>query len=90
LSDRDIVVRVVAPDVPPDAATVGDVMSHGLLVARETDDLLDTIKLMQRRRVRRTPMVNDAGVLCGIAAVDDVTELIAEQLNDLVALGRVE
>ena len=89
-SDRDLVVEVLAEAVPLDAVTVGDVMSTHLLVARETDEMLDTIKQMRASGVRRVPVINDAGALVGILTLDDLVELIAEQLGDLVGLMKTE
>ena len=86
LSDRDIIVEVLAKEVPLCAVNVGDVMSSGLLVAKEKDQILDTIKRMRARGVRRVPVVDDNGALVGILAFDDLVDLIAEQLSDLVGL----
>ncbi len=86
LSDRDIVIEVLAQDVEPNEVDVDDVMSRDLLTAGEGDQLLDTIKQMKTHGVRRVPVVGESGALVGILALDDVIELIAEELNDLVGL----
>jgi len=86
LSDRDIVIEVLAKEVSLEAVSVGDVMNNGLLIGREGDEILSTIKRMRERGVRRVPIVDDVGGLVGILALDDLVELIAEQLTDLVGL----
>jgi predicted transcriptional regulator len=86
LSDRDIVVEVVAEQVASEQVTVGDIMSADLMTAGEGDDLFDTIRRMRQLGVRRVPVVDAAGLLVGILAVDDLLDLLAEQLNGLVAL----
>lgn len=86
LTDRDVVIEVLAEDVAADNLCVADIMSYELLVAREDDDILDTIKAMRAKGVRRVPVVNPAGRLAGIISVDDLIELISEQLSDLVTL----
>jgi CBS domain-containing protein len=86
LSDRDLVIEVLAKGVALDAVDVGDVMSTDLLSVRESDEVLDTIKRMKAHGVRRVPVVDGAGALVGILALDDLIELIAEQLSDLVGL----
>jgi CBS domain-containing protein len=90
LSDRDIVVEVLAKEVPLQAVTVGDIMSDRLLIAREKDGILDTIKRMKAHGVRRVPVVQATGALAGILVLDDLIELIAEQLTDLVELLTTE
>jgi CBS domain-containing protein len=90
LSDRDIVVEVLAEDLAPEAVDIGDLMSADLLTAREGDALLDAIKRMKERGVRRLPVVDEAGALVGILALEDLIELIGEQLMDLVGLLNAE
>lgn len=86
VTDRDLVLEVIAQEVDPNKLTVGDVMSIELVTAREEDSLFDAIKLMRRRGVRRVPVVDRAGVLVGILSVDDLLELFAETLGDLATL----
>jgi CBS domain-containing protein len=86
LTDRDIVVELLAAGVDLDAVAAGDAMSFELLTARESDDLLETLARMRERGVRRAPVVNDVGVLVGILALDDIIEVIAEQLVSVAGL----
>lgn len=90
LTDRDIVVELLAEEVPLDTVTVGDVMTFDLLTAREEEELAPAIRQMKIRGVRRMPVVSKAGALVGILAADDLIEVIAEQLADLVKLIGVE
>jgi len=86
LTDRDIVVEILAEDIELDTINVGDVMSYQLVTTLEETNLLDTIKLMRTRGVRRLPVVNNAGELQGILSADDILELVVEQLSDIVSL----
>ncbi|MCK4621656.1 MAG: CBS domain-containing protein [Desulfuromonadales bacterium] len=86
LTDRDIVVELLAEEIELDKVSVGDAMSYELLSVKEQDGLLETIEKMRDRGVRRLPVVDDAGALVGIVTVDDLMELVAEQLTDLVRL----
>lgn len=86
LTDRDIVLGLIAPEVDMDSVSVGDVMSSELISAREEDDVMDSIKQMRRKGVRRIPVVNSRGGLEGILTVDDLIELFSEQLTDLAKL----
>jgi CBS domain-containing protein len=84
LTDRDIAVAVVAPALDPRTLTVGEVMSGELVTASEQDDILDTLQRMRRRGVRRVPVLAANGTLAGIVTLDDLLELVAEQLGDIV------
>jgi CBS domain-containing protein len=86
MTDRDIVVQLVATGIALDAVSIGDAMSFELVTAREEDGLLDTIRQMQLKGVRRLPVVDAHGALVGILSVDDVLELISEQLSGLVTV----
>lgn len=86
LTDRDIVLEILAEDVDLTAVTIGDVMSYELVTVTESTTLIDTIKLMRQKGVRRIPVVDDTGCLQGLLSVDDLLELLAEQLSDIVVL----
>lgn len=86
VTDRDLVIEVLAEDVDMDDVTVGDIMSNRLVTARESDDLLDTLKMMRNRGIRRLPVINDDSALAGILTVDDLIDLFAEQFADLARL----
>ena len=86
ITDRDIVIEVVAQKIDPDSLTVKDIMSTDPVRVAETVSLLDTLELMKQRGVRRVLVIADSGGLQGLLSADDAIELIAEQLNDLTQL----
>ena len=90
LTDRDIVVQLIAEEV--DFASVGiqDCMAFELLQAREDEDLVEIVERMRSRGVRRILVVSTNGVLQGILTLDDLIELLAEQIQGMVALIRAE
>ncbi len=83
VTDRDIVVEVIAKEVGFDTVTAGDIMSIGLVTAREEDSLWDAIRLMRGKGIRRLPVVDAAGILQGIVTVDDLLDLLAEEMVNL-------
>jgi len=90
LTDRDIVLEILAEGVDLEAVSISDVMSYELVTVTEDTKLIDTIKLMRDKGVRRIPVVNQQGGLEGLLSVDDLVELLAEQLMDIVGLIRKE
>ncbi len=89
VTDRDLVLEVMAQDVNPEVITVGDVMSQTLHSIHDTADLLDTLELMANEGVRRLPIVNASGELEGILTMDDLLWVMAEQMRGLVnVIGR--
>jgi CBS domain-containing protein len=90
LTDRDIVVGVVAKRVEPTTVTVGDVMTREVLTVREDDGVEFALHEMRRHGVRRAPVVGKRGQLVGIVSLDDVIEHLATQLSRLADAIRVE
>lgn len=86
VTDRDLVVEVLAADLDPSSLKVSDVLTAELVTAREEESLEDVVKRMRLHGVRRLPVVNRAGGLEGILALDDVLDLLAETLQDLASL----
>ncbi len=85
LTDRDIVTAVLASDLNPAMLQVGEVMSTDLVTAREDDSLIDLLRTMRRKGVRRIPVVGSQGELQGIATIDDVLDVLSEELGLLVS-----
>jgi CBS domain-containing protein len=84
VTDRDLVVAVVAEGADPRRFSVGEVMRPGLVTVGENDTVFDTLRLMRARGIRRVPVRAADGTLAGIVTIDDLLEIVAEQLNDLV------
>jgi signal-transduction protein with cAMP-binding, CBS, and nucleotidyltransferase domain len=83
VTDRDLVLEVIAADIDPNTVRVADLTTHELITARETDGLWDTMQRMRNNGVRRMPVVDQRGLLVGIVAVDDLLELLAVEFNEL-------
>jgi CBS domain-containing protein len=91
LTDRDIVVAVIAKELDPRGLTVGDVIhAGGVLVVREQDGVAEALRVMREKGVRRVPVVTKSGALAGILAVDDLLEVASEELESFVRTVRQE
>ena len=83
LTDRDIVVEVLAKKVDPQALKVDDVMTRRPLIANEAEDLGDVLQAMRLAGVRRVPVVDVRGALTGVIAIDDAFDIITTFMCDL-------
>ncbi len=81
LTDRDIVVEIIALDVPVDRLTVKDIMSRALVYVDESKGVHETLALMRHKGIRRMPVVNQYDDLVGIVTLDDLLENIAEEIG---------
>lgn len=86
VTDRDIVIGVVATDLAPDTLTVGDIMAPELATAREDEDVFEAVRRMRNKGVRRMPIVDGDNNLVGIVSLDDVIEILAEEMNEVAHL----
>ena len=86
VTDRDIVLEVLAQELDATSLSVGDIMTGDLITVRESEGVFETIQLMRAKGARRAPVVNSEGALAGIVSVDDLVELLAEELSDLAKL----
>jgi len=87
VTDRDIVVSVVALGLDPNGLQVGDIMTDDLLTADEHDDVTVTIERMRLRGIRRVPVVGEGGRLAGIVSADDLLGFLAEEMEDLARIS---
>ena len=77
VTDRDIVVEVVAAGVNADALKVGDIMGPEVATVRESEGLFEALRYMRDKGVRRMPVVDREGGLVGILTLDDLLSLLA-------------
>ena len=78
VTDRDLVVRVLAEDLDAQQVAVADVCSESPVTARPDESLEDALQRMAQQQVRRLPVV-DGGRLVGILAQADVARSAPEQ-----------
>lgn len=90
VTDRDLVVEIMAAQLDPMAITVGDIMVSELVTVKESAGLFEAIEYMHAKGVRRLPVVADNGGLVGILTLDDLLELLAEEMAALARLVKYE
>lgn len=86
VTDRDIIVEVMATELDPAVITVGDIMGKDLFTVKEDSELFLAIQYMRSKTVRRLPVVNENGGLVGILTLDDILPLLSEELLNLAKL----
>ncbi len=86
VTDRDLVVEVIAPELDPEVITVGDIMMTGFAVVKEETGVFEAIQYMRAKGVRRLPVVDIEEKLVGIVTLDDLLILLSEELDALAKL----
>ncbi len=72
LTDRDIVVRVLARRSDPAAVTVGEICSRDLTTIASTASLGEAVRLIREKAIRRLPVVEGNGAVVGIVSLGDL------------------
>jgi CBS domain-containing protein len=83
LTDRDIVVEVVARGMDPEEVRVGDVMVKKPVTIRQDLGVFDAARAFAKTGVRRLPVVTGSGVLVGVITMDDVIMLLGNEMGHL-------
>jgi CBS domain-containing protein len=74
LTDRDIVVRVIAKEMSPTACTVGEVMSTRVVSCQPDDELTLAEQFMAQNQVSRLVITDEDGTLEGVISLSDLAE----------------
>jgi len=90
VTDRDMVVEVVAADLDYRVLTVGDIMSEGPATVNETAGVFEVIGQMRNSGVRRLVVVDANRHLLGIVAMDDLIPVLAEETSALAQAIHLE
>jgi CBS domain-containing protein len=90
VTDRDIVISVVADQTDPRALRVGDVMTPSPVTVSVAEPVGRALRKMRRAGVRRLPVVGQRRELIGVLSLDDVVELLAGAMQNLAGSIRNE
>ncbi len=90
ITDRDIVVKVIALGTSIGDVLVKDVMDSKFITANINDDVHIALDLMRKHGIRRIPLVNDSGYLEGIITIDDLFVHLSSELNKLTRAIHME
>jgi CBS domain-containing protein len=85
VTDRDLVLELMAEGLDPAVFTAGDIMTVDLVLAKPEMDAIDAVQLMKSHRLRRLVIVDEAGRLVGIVTMEDILELLTRELANLAA-----
>jgi CBS domain-containing protein len=90
VTDRDLIMEIMAPELDGTVITVGDIMAQQLVSVKGSTGIFEAIQYMRQKAVRRLPIVNEDGGLIGILTLDDLLELLSEELLEIAKLVRNE
>jgi CBS domain-containing protein len=87
ITDRDLVVEVLAQKVDPETISVREFVTEGCLCISEQAGIGDAVTLMRESGVRRLPVTDERGALVGIVTADDLALALAREQIRLAEVG---
>jgi len=84
VTDRDIVVEVIAKEQNPAQVTVREIMRTPVVVAHATEDVSEAVQRMKAHGVRRIPVMGEFQRLVGILCLDDLLKQFVTEAGALV------
>jgi CBS domain-containing protein len=87
VTDRDLVVEVMAAGVDPAILRADDLLVGELVTAIDTELLGDAVWHMRGKGIRRLPVVDAHGHLVGILTADDITRCLVEALTEVARIA---
>jgi CBS domain-containing protein len=89
LTDRDIVVRVIAERHNPETQQIQDVMTPQVDYCYEDQDVEEAAQVMQDRQIRRLPIIDRDNQLVGIVSLGDLAVKTNEEKTTAQALEQI-
>ena len=80
VTDRDIICRGIADGADVSALRAGDVMSKPIIYCRADDELEHAIRIMEKNKIRRLPVIDKDKRLAGILALGDISEIGGQEM----------
>lgn len=74
ITDRDLALRVVAQKRDPQTTRAEEVMTPGLVWCRTEEEVGDAVHLMDERKIRRLPVINEERRLVGMLTLGDIAQ----------------
>jgi predicted transcriptional regulator len=90
ITDRDIVIEVMAPGIDPNAVAAKDIMSSDIVAVKRENGVEFALAAMRKAGVRRVAVVDQDDALVGVLSVDDVIEHLSAMLGDIAEMLRTE
>lgn len=81
VTDRDITCRAVANGKDMSKLTARDVMTKGIVYCRDGEDLDDALRIMESKKIRRLPVIDDKKRMVGMLSLGDVSHATSHELS---------
>jgi len=88
VTDRDIVIRCIAPESDPETTKVREIMTRGVITIAPDADVREAAQIMSGEQVRRLPVTNE-GKLVGMLSLGDMARTQSFDMEASKALSEI-
>jgi CBS domain-containing protein len=81
VTDRDITCRALANGKDVSKLTARDVMTKGIIYCRDNEELDDALRIMETKKVRRLPVINEQKRMVGMLSFGDISHAASHELS---------
>ncbi|MCP4318504.1 MAG: CBS domain-containing protein [Hyphomicrobiales bacterium] len=81
VTDRDITCRALSEAKKPETLTARDVMSPGITWCKDGEEIEDAIRIMEKKKIRRLPVINDEKRMVGMLSIGDIAGNLPQDLT---------
>ncbi|NNE22857.1 MAG: CBS domain-containing protein [Rhizobiales bacterium] len=81
VTDRDITCRGLTGGKSPEKLTARDVMTKGITFCRENEEVDDAIRIMENKKIRRLPVINEDKRMVGMLSIGDISHSLPQELS---------
>ncbi|MEX3007252.1 CBS domain-containing protein [Hoeflea sp. TYP-13] len=81
VTDRDIACRGLANGKASETLTARDVMSEGITWCKDDEEIEDALRIMEKRKIRRLPVINDEKRMVGMLSLGDIASSLPQDLT---------
>ena len=84
VTDRDIILRAVANGKDISKLTARDVMTKGMIYCQDSEDVGDAVRIMESKKIRRLPVLNENKRMVGMLSLGDVSHAASHEIAAVV------
>jgi len=81
VTDRDITIRAVANGKDIGKLTAADVMTKGAVCCRDDEKVSDVLDMMEKRKIRRIPVMDEDQRLVGMISLGDISHAVSGRMT---------
>lgn len=91
VTERDIMNKLVGKGLDPKTTPLSDIMTRDPRLAKETDDMLDWLRIMSNERFRRLPVIDEDGKIKAVFTQGDfVSYTWPDLLSQMGTIARAQ